>query len=157
MLCFTKNLGCAGVRDHQIPKVVLNSKSRNELEQEIELYDGEKIRIKVSEPLKPFDVLRSENGEMVQIVPEAEDVVCVRLSDRVTFAKICYYFGSRNIPIQILPMSFCFLPDHAVEKACSRFGLAINHEFRPFIPEVGAYAHHGPHYADLYSFESAEG
>ena len=151
MLNFKKNLGCAGCRDHSLVKIVMNSGTRNRIEQEAELSDGSKVFIKLSEPLKPYDVLISDDGHMVQIVPEAEEVVCVRLSDRVTMAKICYYFGTRSIPIEILPMSFCFLPDKALEKACRSFGLLVSHEFRPFVPEAGAYAHHGPRYTDVYS------
>ncbi len=151
MIKFTKNLGCAGVRDHSLPKIVMNSQKRALVVQKSELADGREVEIELSEPMKPYDVLHSEDGVDVQVVPEAEEVVCVRLSDRVVFSKICYYFGSRSIPIQILPMSFCFLPDRAIEKACRNFGLMISHEFRPFVPEAGAYAHHGPRYCDLYS------
>ncbi len=151
MIKLTKNLGCAGVRDHSLPKLVMNSQKRAQVVQKSELADGREVEIELSEPMKPYDVLHSEDGFDAQVVPEAEEVVCVRLSDRVIFSKICYYFGSRSIPIQILPMSFCFLPDKAIEKACRNFGLMISHEFRPFVPEAGAYAHHGPRYCDLYS------
>ena len=151
MIKFTKNLGCAGVRDHSIPKIVMNSHKRAQVIQKTELADGRDVEIELSEPMKPYDVLHSEQGIDAQVVPEAEEVVCVRLCDRVILSKICYYFGSRSIPIQILPMSFCFLPDKAIEKACRNFGLIISHEYRPFVPEAGAYAHHGPRYCDLYS------
>ena len=151
MIRFTKNLGCAGVRDHSLPKIVMNSQKRTLISQTVELADGQNVEIELSEPMKPYDVLNSDEGMQVQIVPEAEEVVRVRISDRVILSKICYYFGSRSIPIQILPMSFCFLPDKAIEKACRNFGLIITHEFRPFVPEAGAYAHHGPRYCDLYS------
>lgn len=138
--------GAAGP-EGSLKSVVLPSERRGIVRQRVRLSDGSEaaIFLERGSAMKPYDVLESEDGVQVQVLPEAEDVVVAAASDWLSFAKACYYLGNRHAPLQIAELSFAFLPDPVLEELCARLGLKVSHESRPFVPEAGAYAHHHHH------------
>jgi urease accessory protein len=89
------------------------------------------------------DILRTAEGSTVRIICKAEPVVTAMADDWRYFARACYHFGNRHVPLQIGEKWLRFSPDPVLEKMAMHFGLEIRKECMPFAPESGAYHSHG--------------
>jgi len=95
--------------------------------------------------LRHGDLLRAENGLIVEVRAANEEVAVISTKDSFLLARACYHLGNRHIPLQIGEGWLRFQRDHVLEEMVKSLGLAVKHESSPFEPEGGAYSGHSSH------------
>jgi urease accessory protein len=98
---------------------------------EIDLAEGARLRTD--------DALVLDNGELVEIVAEAEPLLEVRTPDLAALARLAWHLGDRHVPVQILERRLRLARDPAMELLIQSLGAKIAMIDAPFEPEGGAY------------------
>jgi len=114
---------------------------------------GTCVEIDLVEPLRlrTDDVLLLDDGDLVEVVAEAEPLIEARAADLAALARLAWHLGDRHVPVQILERRLRFARDPAIEALLERLGARLTAIEAPFEPEGGAYAaavdhghdHHG--------------
>ena len=109
------------------------------------LDDGRDVGVMLSRGkiLNAGDLLRADDGSVIQIKAAPEHVTTASHTDRLLIARACYHLGNRHVPLQIGETWLRYLHDHVLDEMVASLGLSINHEHAPFEPEAGAYSGHG--------------
>jgi urease accessory protein len=89
--------------------------------------------------LRTDDVLLLDDGNVVEIVAQAEPLTEVR-AELATLARLAWMLGDRHVPVQILPNRIRLRRDQALEPLLSAAGGKVTAIEAPFEPEGGAYA-----------------
>lgn len=97
------------------------------------------------------DLLRSEQGLVVQVLAAEEPVSVVQSNDPHLLARVCYHLGNRHTPLQILPGEVRYSHDHVLDDMVIGLGLTPTFATLPFEPEPGAYGEHGSDHAHGHS------
>ncbi|HIE42335.1 MAG TPA: urease accessory protein UreE [Nitrospinaceae bacterium] len=95
--------------------------------------------------LRHGDLLRADNGCVIEVRAANEEVAVVSTKDPILLAKACYHLGNRHIPLQVGDGWLHFQRDHVLEKMVQSLGLDVKHALAPFEPESGAYGEHTGH------------
>ena len=95
--------------------------------------------------LRHGDLLRAENGLIVEVRAANEEVAVISTKDSFLLARACYHLGNRHVPLQIEENCLRFQRDHVLEEMVQSLGLFVKHELFPFEPERGAYSGHSSH------------
>ena len=101
--------------------------------------------------LRHGDLLRAENGLIVEVRAANEEVAVISTKDSFLLARACYHLGNRHIPLQIGEGWLRIQRDHVLEEMVQSLGLVVMHDVTSFEPEGGAYSgqtshshsHHG--------------
>ena len=91
------------------------------------------------------ELLRADNGLIVEIRAADEEVAVVSTEDSFLFARACYHLGNRHVPLQIGKGWLRIQRDHVLENMVQSLGLIVSHQLAPFEPESGAYSGHSNH------------
>ena len=91
------------------------------------------------------ELLRADNGLIVEIRAADEEVAVVLTEDSFLFARACYHLGNRHVPLQIGEGWLRIQRDHVLENMVQSLGLTVSHQLAPFEPESGAYSGHSNH------------
>jgi len=89
------------------------------------------------------DLLRAEDGVVVEIKAATETVSCASTDDALLLNRACYHLGNRHVPLQIGPGSVRYLHDHVLDDMVRALGLKVETTQAPFEPESGAYHRSG--------------
>ncbi len=108
------------------------------------------VEIDLAEParLRTDDALVLDNGELVEVVAEAEPLIEVRAPDLAALARLAWHLGDRHVPVQILERRLRLARDPAIETLLESLGAKVAMIDAPFEPEGGAYEaaqEHGHH------------
>ncbi|MDP7556576.1 MAG: urease accessory protein UreE [Nitrospinaceae bacterium] len=95
--------------------------------------------------LRHGDLLRADNGLIVEVCAANEEVAVASTKDSFLFAQACYHLGNRHVPLQIGENWLRFQRDHVLEEMVQSLGLSVKHELSPFEPEGGAYGGYSSH------------
>ena len=95
--------------------------------------------------LRHGDLLKAENGLIVEVRAADEEVAVVSTEDSFLFARACYHLGNRHVPLQIGERWLRIQRDHVLESMVQSLGLLVRHEIAAFEPESGAYSGHSKH------------
>lgn len=95
--------------------------------------------------LRGGDCLLSENGRVIQVEAEAEQVSTVTSQEPLLLLRAAYHLGNRHVPLQVTKDSLRYLHDHVLDEMIMQLGLEFAHERLPFEPEPGAYQGHNHH------------
>jgi len=95
--------------------------------------------------LRSGDLLRADNGLIIEVRAAIEEVATVSTEDTVLFARACYHLGNRHVPLQVGDGWLRLQRDHVLEDMVRSLGLDVCHEHAPFEPEGGAYRSHHSH------------
>lgn len=102
------------------------------------------------EVLRGGDLVKSDEGLVVQINAAAETVSTVTSDCPHALARASYHLGNRHVPLQIEPDFLRYQHDHVLDEMVIGLGLSVAVEEAPFEPEAGAYkntpASHGHHH-----------
>jgi urease accessory protein len=93
--------------------------------------------------LRDGDLLKADNGWIVQVRAAAETVSCARCSEPLLLARASYHLGNRHVAVEIGAGSLRYLHDHVLDEMVRSLGLTVTVESSPFEPESGAYGGHG--------------
>ncbi len=113
--------------------------------------------------LRTDDVLRLDDGTLVEIVAEPEPLVEARSADLASLARLAWRLGDRHVPVQVLANRLRIRADAALEAMLEASGARLTRIDAPFEPEGGAYdsagdrhAHaHGHHGHDRHGYHHA--
>ena len=99
------------------------------------------VEIDLAEParLRTDDALVLDDGELVEVVAEAEPLIEVRAADLAALARLAWHLGDRHVPVQILERRLRLARDPAIETLLQGLGAKIALIDAPFEPEGGAY------------------
>jgi urease accessory protein len=90
------------------------------------------------------DALELEDGRLVEVVAEAEELLEIRGRDPLHLVRLAWHLGNRHLETEIGPRWLRIRRDHVVADMLSGLGAKVTDIAGPFQPEGGAYAAHGP-------------
>lgn len=102
------------------------------------------------------DGLELEDGRIVEVLAEPEDLVEIEADDAGHLVRIAWHLGNRHLPTQLMGATLRIRRDHVIEDMVERLGGRLTPVSAPFDPEGGAYGHgqtHGHHHAHDHDHE----
>lgn len=108
---------------------------------------GEKVLLDLPEAtrLRDGDRVALEDGRVLVIEAEAEEVAEIFPGAGATLAQLAWHLGNRHTPTAVLGDRLRIHRDHVLEAMAERLGARVVHVEAPFDPEVGAYHDGGGH------------
>ncbi len=102
---------------------------------------GTCIEIDLAEPVRvrTDDALVLDDGNLVEVVAEAESLIEVRAADLPGLARLAWHLGDRHVPIQVLERRLRLARDASIEALLESLGARVAAIEAPFEPEGGAY------------------
>lgn len=124
-------------------KLVLPFELRQRSRLRARLTSGEEVGLFLERGivLRGGDVLRAENGTLVEVVAAFETVSTVRNSDTTQLVRASYHLGNRHVAVEIGSGWLRYGHDHVLDDMIRGLGLTVVVEEAPFEPEAGAYGH----------------
>lgn len=144
MIQITKKLNEPAIPDESIT-LPLGQRQKSRLRTVLDNNQEAAIILERGSFLRHGDLLRADNGLIVEVRAANEEVAFVSTKDNLLFSRACYHLGNRHVPLQIGKGWLRFQRDHVLEKMVQSLGLSVKHELSPFEPEGGAYGGHSSH------------
>jgi urease accessory protein len=91
--------------------------------------------------LRGGDMLRADDGRIVEVVAAPETVTTARTPDARLLARAAFHLGNRHVGLQLGESWLRYSHDHVLDEMVLGLGLRITVEEQPFEPEAGAYPH----------------
>ena len=117
--------------------------------QRVRLDDGRKagLFLKRGVILRSGDLLRAEDGTVVEVRAALERISTVHVTDSLHMARLCYHLGNRHVELEISPDRIRYPHDHVLDELVTGLGHEVLVEEAPLEPETGAYGGgHGNHH-----------
>ncbi|HTD91793.1 MAG TPA: urease accessory protein UreE [Burkholderiales bacterium] len=95
------------------------------------------------EILRGGDKLLANDGRIVEVVSQAEEVLHVVCADAAALARAAYHLGNRHVPVQVGEGFLRIAADHVLADMLTGLGATLTPMHAPFEPEAGAYGAHG--------------
>ena len=95
--------------------------------------------------LRHGDLLRAENGLIVEVRAAGEAVSTASAANPLLWARACYHLGNRHVALQIGDGWLRYRRDHVLDDMVRSLSLVVKHETAPFEPEGGAYGRQHGH------------
>ena len=123
--------------------VSLEAQERHLRRKLIALADGSDVLVdfEKSVKLEDGDCLVLEDGRLVQITAQPEDLLDVRGRDATHLARLAWHIGNRHLEAQIERDRILIRPDHVIAQMLEGLGAMVSRTRETFSPEHGAYAH----------------
>jgi urease accessory protein len=111
------------------------------------LESGEDIAIALprGQVLRGGDLLRADDGRVIEVVAESERVMNAECASAESLARIAYHLGNRHVAVQLVSGAVRFAADAVLCKMVEGLGARVTELDVPFEPEAGAYAPHHRH------------
>ncbi|MCU0532643.1 MAG: urease accessory protein UreE [Hydrococcus sp. Prado102] len=142
MLTFIERISC----DRAVPLFTLSltAEERTRSRHRFETPDAQELflRLPRGTVLQDRDLLRSQSGEIIQIIAKAEPVLTVTARHPLDLLKAAYHLGNRHVSLEIAPTYLRLSPDSVLKGMLEHLGVTIIEEIAPFQPEIGAYHGH---------------
>ncbi len=97
------------------------------------------------------DGLVLDDGRIVEVLAEPEDLVEIEAENAAHLVKIAWHLGNRHLPTQLMGATLRIRRDHVIEDMVAKLGGKLTALTAPFDPEGGAYGHgqtHGHDHGD---------
>lgn len=92
--------------------------------------------------LQHGDGLELEDGRIVVVEAEAEELVEIAAADPTVMVRVAWHLGNRHLPTQIAGDRLRIRRDHVIEAMLAGLGATVTPVSAPFDPEGGAYSGH---------------
>jgi urease accessory protein len=144
MLTFIERLSQDNDRAVPLFTLSLTAEERTRSRHRFETPDAQELflRLPRGTVLQNGDLLKSQDGEIIQIIAKAEPVLTVTAQHSLDLLKAAYHLGNRHVPLEIAPTYLRLSPDNVLKKMLEHLGVTIIEEISPFQPEIGAYHGH---------------
>lgn len=128
-------------------RAVLPHDERHLRRRTIELVDGRKVLVDLSEPvvLETDDRLLVEGGGEVVIAAAYEPLYEIFGRDPVHLMELGWHIGNRHLPAAIEASRILILRDHVIKAMLEGLGARVKDIVAQFNPVRGAYSGHGAH------------
>ncbi|TWG97019.1 urease accessory protein [Mesorhizobium sp. J18] len=125
--------------------VLLAQDKRHLRRKRLRLGGGEEVLVDLPEPvmLAHGDRLVLEDGRLVEIIAEEEELYEVVPRDALHLAEIAWHLGNRHFQAQIEPERILIRRDHVIRTMLEGLGATVREAVEPFQPVHGAYHAHG--------------
>ena len=109
------------------------------------LVDGEDawLLLPRGDILRGGDKLLANDGRIVEVVSEIEDVLHVECANALALTRAAYHLGNRHVPVQVGDGFLRIAADHVLAEMLKGLGATLTAMRAPFEPEAGAYGNHG--------------
>ncbi len=91
------------------------------------------------------DGLELEDGRLVEVLAEPEELVEIAAENSGHLVKIAWHLGNRHLPTQLMGDCLRIRRDHVIEDMVRKLGGRLTPVSAPFDPEGGAYGHGRTH------------
>ncbi|MFN3130004.1 urease accessory protein UreE [Roseibium sp.] len=91
------------------------------------------------------DGLVLEDGRIIEVLAEPEDLVEILAENTAHLVKIAWHLGNRHLPTQLMGDTLRIRRDHVIEDMVEKLGGKLTALSAPFDPEGGAYGHGQTH------------
>jgi urease accessory protein len=124
--------------------LALTAEERTRSRHRFETDDGQAVFLQLPRGtvLQDRDVLRSDDGILVQVVAKPEPVLTVTANFPLQLLQAAYHLGNRHVPLEITANYLRLAPDPVLQDLLQHRGLSVRAEICPFQPESGAYSNH---------------
>jgi urease accessory protein len=95
--------------------------------------------------LKDGDALHLEDGRLIEIKAEAEDLLEIKGRDPLHLMTLAWHLGNRHLAAQIEPGRIVIRRDPVIAHMLEHQGARLRKVREPFDPESGAYSAHAHH------------
>jgi urease accessory protein len=108
------------------------------------LVDGEDawLLLPRGEILRGGDKLLANDGRVVEVVSESEEVLHIECANATALARAAYHLGNRHVPVQVGDGFLRIAADHVLAEMLKGLGATLTAMRVPFEPEAGAYGGH---------------
>jgi urease accessory protein len=126
---------------HVIDSVLLAADARQVQHEELTTLNGLRLALALAHPvrLRMGDALRLEDGRLVEVVTEPEQLIELRAPDLTALARLAWWLGDRHVPVQILSNRLRVRHEPGLEAQLAGLGVRMTRIEAPFDPEGGAY------------------
>ena len=130
-----------------IDRVVLNADDRQRRRIVLTGEKGTTLLLDFEKPvtLRDGDGLVLDDGSIVAVAGEAEQLIEVRAKAPLDFVRLAWHIGNRHTDIQFIDKSFRIRRDHVLEEMLKGLGAMTTPVDAPFDPEPAA-PHGGGHH-----------
>ena len=124
-------------------EIELEAQARHLRRKLIILNDGSEVLVDFAKPVKleDGDCLVLEDGRLIQIAAQPEDLLEVRGHDAVHLAQLAWHIGNRHLEAQIEEGRILIRPDAVIARMLEGLGAKVANTREKFSPEHGAYSH----------------
>jgi urease accessory protein len=124
-----------------VDTVILDFDGRNKRRAVLDTVKGGQVLLDLADvvTLRMDDGIVLEDGGIVQVVAEAEQLIEAKAKDPTELARLAWHLGNRHLNIQVLPNRVRLRRDHVIEAMLKGLGAKVAHVTAPFDPEGGAY------------------
>lgn len=98
--------------------------------------------------LRGGDLLKAENGLVVQVIAAQEAVYDVVADSAQALMCAAYHLGNRHVPLQVGNGWLRLEQDHVLKEMLLGLGMHVKTHLAPFEPEAGAYGGGHRHHHD---------
>ena len=124
-------------------EIELEAQARHLRRKLIILNDGSEVLVDFARPVKleDGDCLVLEDGRLIQIAAQPEDMLEVRGRNANHLAQLAWHIGNRHLEAQIEEGRILIRPDAVIARMLEGLGATVINTSEKFSPEHGAYSH----------------
>ena len=124
-------------------EIELEAQARHLRRKLLTLKDGSEVLVDFAKPVKleDGDCLVLEDGRLIQIAAQPEDLLEVRGHNAVHLAQLAWHIGNRHLEAQIEEGRILIRPDAVIARMLEGLGATVINSREKFSPEHGAYSH----------------
>ena len=124
-------------------EIELEAQARHLRRKLIILNDGSEVLVDFARPVKleDGDCLVLEDGRLIQIAAQPEDMLEVRGRNANHLAQLAWHIGNRHLEAQIEEGRILIRPDAVIARMLEGLGAKVANTREKFSPEHGAYSH----------------
>lgn len=125
--------------------VVLTFEDRRRRRGTVTTLGGMEVLVDLSDApaLAHGDALELEDGRLIEVVAEAEELLEIRGRDPAHLIRLAWHLGNRHLETEIGPKWLRIRRDHVIADMLTGLGARVSDIAGPFQPEGGAYASQG--------------
>lgn len=133
----------AFVMERPWSRIALDAQERHLRRKLLTLPDGSSVLVDFAKPVKlgDGDCLVLEDGRLILIEAQAEELMEVRGRDAIHLAQLAWHIGNRHLEAQIEQNRILIRPDRVIALMLEGLGAVISNTRETFSPEHGAYSH----------------
>jgi urease accessory protein len=123
--------------------VMLEAGERHLRRKLLTLAEGDEVLVDLplATKLEHRDCLVLEDGRLLQVIAEAEDLLEITAHDAAHLARLAWHIGNRHLEAQIEPTRILIRRDHVIAAMLVKQGANLREVCEHFSPEHGAYHH----------------
>ncbi len=140
-----KCLSAGSWRDEPLCAITLNKDQRHRRRIALTTDSGVEFLLDLPDAIQLChgDGLQLEDGRVIKVLAEAEELLQVRGQDSHHLLQLAWHLGNRHLEAQIEEDRILVRRDHVIRDMLTGLGATTAEVIEPFSPQGGAYQGHG--------------